>query len=55
MLRRIKSLDPSKDPHMHSARITFVDEDRLEKEWDGYSEGKKTGTHKFTLKRSRAL
>lgn len=48
----MNSLDPSKDPDMHPGRINFVEKDRLENEWDGYGEGKKTGTHKFILKRS---
>jgi hypothetical protein len=45
------NLNPDKDTHMHSGRIMFIDKDHIKAEWDGYSEGKKVGTHKLDLKR----
>lgn len=45
------NLDPAKDRHMHSGRITFKDASHVEAEWDGYDEGKKTGSHKFVMSR----
>ena len=43
------NLDPAKDMHMHSGRIWFKDAKHLESEWDGYADGKKTGSHTFVL------
>lgn len=45
------NLDPAKDTHMHSGRLTFKDARHIEAEWDGYSGGQKAGTHKFVLTR----
>ena len=45
------NFDPAKDMHMHSGRIAFKDKNHIEAEWDGYSDGKKTGTNKFVLSR----
>jgi hypothetical protein len=42
------NLDPAKDMHMHSGKISFRD-GRVETAWDGYKDGKKTGTHTFVL------
>jgi hypothetical protein len=45
------NLDPAKDMHMHEGRIFIRDAGRIETEWDGYQDGKKSGTHKFQLVR----
>ncbi len=45
------NLDPAKDMHMHSGRISFKDKNHIVAEWDGYAEGKKTGSHTFALSR----
>jgi hypothetical protein len=45
------NFDPAKDMHMHSGRINIRDKDHIDAEWDGYNDGKKTGTHSFALSR----
>lgn len=45
------NLNPQKDMHMHSARLTFEGGDQVVGEWDSYKDGKFTGTHKFYLSR----
>jgi hypothetical protein len=45
------NLNPAKDPHMHSGRITFRDAGRVESEWDGYMGGEKKHTAKIVLTR----
>jgi len=43
------NLDPDKDQHMHSGRIYFRGDKRVESEWDGYKGREKMHTAKFTL------
>ncbi len=45
------NMDASKDVHIHSGRIRFLDGGRLESEWDVYQGPKKTITHKFFVAR----
>lgn len=41
------------DPHMHSARIAFDGDDRLETEWTSWKGGKAAGSARFALARQR--
>ena len=43
------NFDPSKDAHMHSGRIKFLEGGKVEEQWDGYAEGKKNHTVSFAL------
>jgi hypothetical protein len=43
------NLDPEKDMHVHSGRISFRSEGRVESEWDAYQGGKKVQTAKIVL------
>jgi len=45
------NMDASKDVHIHSGRLRFVDGGRLESEWDVYQGPKQSSTHKFYLAR----
>jgi hypothetical protein len=45
------NMDASKDVHIHSGRLRFVDGGRLESEWDVYEGTKRTGTNRFFLAR----
>jgi hypothetical protein len=45
------NMDASKDVHIHSGRLRFVEGGKLESEWDVYQGSKQTGTHKFYLAR----
>jgi hypothetical protein len=40
-----------KDDHMHSLRLRFEGPNAITTEWDGYKDGRKTGTTKFFLTR----
>jgi hypothetical protein len=44
------NLDPAKDMHMHSATLTFVDEDHLEMAGEAWVDGKPSETHCGTMK-----
>lgn len=46
------NLDPNKDPHIHSGKIAIRGE-RLENEWDVFSNGKKEGANRFFLSRAK--
>ena len=46
------NFDPAKDIHMHAGRIFFRDKNHIQTEWDGYADGRKTGTNRFVLTRS---
>jgi hypothetical protein len=45
------NLDPAKDGHIHSGRLVFVSDGRLESWWTGWNEGKEMDTLKFVLER----
>ena len=45
------NLDASKDMHIHSFRIKFLEGGKVESEWDGYMDGKMAGTTKFPMSR----
>ncbi len=45
-------VDPKKDAHVHEGRVHFVDADHVECEWAFWADGKESGRHTFTLKRS---
>lgn len=45
------NLDPAKDIHIHQGRLRFVDEGRLESEWDVFDGPKKTTSNRFFLAR----
>ena len=45
------NLDPQKDMHVHGGKVTFVDDDNVISEWEGYQDGKSQGAHKFKLTR----
>jgi hypothetical protein len=45
------NMDASKDVHIHSGRLRFVEGGGLESEWDVYEGPKQTGTNKFYLSR----
>jgi hypothetical protein len=44
------NLDPSKDTHMHSSTVTFVDEDHLELQGEAWENGKPSPEHCGMLK-----
>lgn len=48
------NMDPAKDAHMHSGRVTLRGADRLEAEWAVYDKGKQTGSNRFFLDRVKA-
>lgn len=39
------NLDPTKDAHMHAATVTFVDDDHIEIEGEGWEDGKPSPDH----------
>ena len=45
------NLDPAKDVHIHSGRLRWADDGRLESEWDVYAGAQPRMTHKFFLTR----
>ncbi len=45
------NLDPEVDPHIHSAEVTLLGEDKLESAWMGRAGGKDTGEMIFHLTR----
>lgn len=45
------NLDPAKDVHVHSGRITLAAPDALEAEWTVWGGGKQTGANRFVLRR----
>ena len=45
------NLDAAKDVHIHSGRLRFVEEGKLESEWDVYQGAKRTGANSFVLER----
>ena len=44
------NLDPAKDMHMHSAILTFVDDDHIEMAGEAWVDGKPSETHCGTMK-----
>ena len=44
------NIDPAKDHHMHEGAITLVDNDHIDWNWLGYSDGKPDEAHKVALK-----
>ena len=44
-------INPKKEDHMHSLRITFVGPDEVDQEWSGYHGGKLQPPSKFVLTR----
>ena len=47
------NLNPSKDPHMHSAHIHLQDADHITGEWRAYKNGKPAEVVRFNLIRSK--
>lgn len=47
------NLDPAKDGHIHAAKLTFGDGDRLESAWVSHNEGKQAGMMTFHLTRAQ--
>ncbi len=47
------NVDPARDVHVHSGRITIVGPDALEAEWTVWGGGKQTGANRFVLARTR--
>lgn len=45
------NMDASKDVHIHSGRLRFLDGGKLASEWDVYEGPKQTSTHRFFLAR----
>jgi len=45
------NLQSVKSPHMHSLKITFVDDNHVKQEWQSYADGKPSGITVFNLKR----
>ncbi len=48
-----QNLDVGKDAHVHGGRITWLDRDRLRREWDVYKGGRPAGTTVLVLSRKR--
>jgi hypothetical protein len=42
-----------KDPHMHDATFTFVDDDHVQAAWTSYKDGKKEDVKEFKLTRKK--
>ncbi len=51
---RATNLKSDKDPHMHDATYTFVDNDTFRTEWTLYQDGKSASVFLFDLKRKQA-
>ncbi len=47
------NMDPARSPHMHNARVRFIDTDHIESEWDMFQDGKLVETKKFVLAREK--
>ncbi len=45
------NLDPAKDMHIHGLRIKFLEDNKIESEWEAYMDGKLSDTVKFPLSR----
>jgi hypothetical protein len=45
------NLDPAKDMHIHGLRIKFLEDGKIESEWEGYIDGKPSETAKFPMSR----
>jgi hypothetical protein len=45
------NIDPKKDAHMHSLKISFVDKDHIIQKWMLFTDGKETETSVFELTR----
>ena len=48
------NMDPARDGHMHSGRMTLRGANRIEAEWAVYDKGKQAGANKFFLDRVKA-
>ncbi len=48
-----RNIDPDVDAHVHSARISFPAEDRVEASWEAYDNGKPAGRNLLSLTRKR--
>lgn len=46
------NFDPAVDPHIHSAKITLVGDDRMESAWTSHSGGEEAGKMLFQLGRA---
>ncbi len=46
------ALDPTIDTHMHSLKITFVDDNHMNQSWEMYEAGKLSGSYSFVLVRA---
>jgi len=47
------NVDPAKDAHVHSGKITVASPDALEAEWTVWAGGKQTGANRFVLARKK--
>ncbi len=47
------NLDPAKDVHVHSLKLTVAGPDSLDTEWTVWGGGKQTGSNRFMLERKR--
>jgi hypothetical protein len=45
------NLDPAKDMHIHAMRIKFLEDGKIESEWEGYMDGKLSETVKIPMSR----
>ncbi|MCB9772113.1 MAG: hypothetical protein H6754_06145 [Candidatus Omnitrophica bacterium] len=45
------ALDPAVDTHMHSLKISFIDENHMNQEWTMFEAGKPSGDYSFMLTR----
>lgn len=45
------ALDPTVDTHMHSLKISFIDENHMNQEWSMFEAGKPSGDYSFMLTR----
>ncbi len=45
------AFDPTRKTHMHSLKITFIDENHMNQEWEMYEAGKPSGHYAFVLTR----
>jgi hypothetical protein len=46
-------IDSAKEMHMHSVKLTLVDDDNLKQEWTNFDKGKAAGTMVFNFKRKK--
>lgn len=47
------NLDPARDSHMHSGRVTLVDADHVHSEWQSWDKGRPTDKAVFEMTRRR--